>query len=175
MICSSECCWYRIGNFHTCVAALSRIQIKKITDLQRYLKQLRSILTCEFFQYFCVCFFQMEYAKQNLANHLAYTFNFYFSNIAKKLDSEIPNLGSSNDFDGLLDDDINPNSLILYPVPKYECENLIPHLNDTYYGLDSLSAKIPKRWPIGNAADRVAGRTGFESRVEVMLAKNHSS
>ena len=31
------------------------------------------------------------------------------------------------------------------------------------------------RWPRDNATGRGAGRSGFESRVEVMLAKNHSS
>ena len=76
---------------------------------------------------------------------IADAFNFYFSNVAKKLDDEIPNLGRSNDFEGVLDDDINPNSFFLYPVTKNECENLISHLNDTYYGLDSLSGKMFKK------------------------------
>ena len=34
---------------------------------------------------------------------------------------------------------------------------------------------LPTRWPRGKATGRGAGRSGFESRVEVMLAKNHSS
>ena len=33
----------------------------------------------------------------------------------------------------------------------------------------------PTRWPSGNATGCGAGISGFESRVEVMLAKNHSS
>ena len=34
---------------------------------------------------------------------------------------------------------------------------------------------VPTWWPRGNATGCGAGRSGFESRVEVMLAKNHSS
>ena len=33
----------------------------------------------------------------------------------------------------------------------------------------------PTRWPSGNPKGRGAGRSGFESRFEVMLAGNHSS
>ena len=41
--------------------------------------------------------------------------------------------------------------------------------------VDISSREIPTRWPRGNATGRGAWRSGLESRVEEMLAKNHSS
>ena len=73
---------------------------------------------------------------------IADAFNIYFSNVAKKLDDEITNLGSSDSFDGLFDADVNLSKFFIYLVTKYERENLISYLNNTYYGLDNLSGRM---------------------------------
>jgi len=61
-------------------------------------------------------------------------------------------------------------ALYLYKYIQYFYFNRL-HLCNTRNRNDLLPSFKPTRWPSGNATRRGAGR----SRVEVMLAKNHSS
>ena len=72
---------------------------------------------------------------------IAKAFNNYFSNIAKTLDNDIPELDSDEN-DNLI---VHNHSFYMFPVSKNECENIIASLNNTNYGQNSIPTKILKK------------------------------